>query len=302
MKAVVVRACVVMSLVAAPALVRQGVEAQGGAQKTALVTVIAESGAAIKDLTAKDFVVKEDNASREVVGAELASEPLFISLLIDTSQPPSGTPPSLTQDLRAAVTSFIKEVQKVTPDAQFSLAEFAGASVTTLDFTSKPEALEKTVIHLYPNQQGGAVLLESLTDASRKLVEKSTPRRAIVSIDFNSPEGSAERSMKKVAEEVRKSGATVWAISVRDAAVPLRDGGPSANLREAVLNAVTQQSGGLRLTTINSTGLDGALRKVANSLTSQYTVSFMRPGNGSPKSVAIETTKGLKVLLTTWMR
>ena len=182
------------------------------------------------------------------------------------------------------------------------MAEFAGASVTTLDFTSKPEALEKTVTHLFPNQQGGAVLLESLTDASRKLVEKSTPRRAIVSIDFNSPEGSAERSLKKVAEEVRKSGATVWAISVRDATVPLRDAGSSANLRETVLNAVTQQSGGLRLTTLNSTGLDGALRKVANSLTSQYTVSFMRPGNGSPKSVAIETTKGLKVLLTTWMR
>jgi hypothetical protein len=265
------------------------------------VTVVAESGAAIKDLTAKDFVVKEDNATREVVGAELASEALFISILIDTSQPPSGTPPSLTQDLRAAVAAFIKEVQKVSPDAQFSVAEFAGASVTTLDFTAKPDALEKTVMHLYPNQQGGAVLLESLTDASRKLSDKSTPRRAIVSIDFNSPEGSAEQSMKKVAEQVRKSGATVWAVSVRDATVPLRDVS-SAPPREAVLNAVTQASGGLRLTTVNSTGLEGALRKVANSLTSQYTVSFVRPGSGTPKAVRIETTKGMKVLLTPWMR
>jgi hypothetical protein len=295
MKAIVVRAGVVMSVVTASALVRQGVEAQGGAQKSALVTVIAESGAAIKDLTSKDFVVKEDNATREVVGAELASEALFISILIDTSQPPGGTPPSLTQDLRAAVAGFIKEVQKVSPDAQFSVAEFAGASVTTLDFTSKPDALEKTVMHLYPNQQGGAVLLESLTDASRKLSDKSTPRRAIVSIDFNSPEGSAEQSMKKVAEEVRKSGATVWAISIRDVA-------QSASSREAVLNAVTQASGGLRLTAVNSSGLEPALRKVADSLTSQYTVSFVRPGNGSPKSVRIETTKGMKVLATPWMR
>ena len=295
----VVRVCVLSVLAV---MLGEGMHAQNGTQKSALVTVVSESGAAIKDLTAKDFVVREDNSTREVVGAELASESLFISLLIDTSQPPSGTPPSLTQDLRAAVTSFIKEVQKVTPEAQFSVAEFAGASVTTLDFTSKPEALEKTVMHLYPSQQGGAVLLESLTDASRKLSDKSTPRRAIVSIDFNSPEGSAEQSMKKVAEEVRKSGATVWAVSVRDATVPIRDVSASAPPREAVLNAVTQQSGGLRLTTINSTGLEGALRKVANSLTSQYTVTFMRPGNGSPKSVRIETTKGTKVLLTPWMR
>ena len=41
---------------------------------------------------------------------------------------------------------------------------------------------------------------------------------------------------------------------------------------------------------------------VANSLTSQYTITFVRPGGGNPKTTKIETSKGAKVLLTPWMR
>jgi von Willebrand factor type A domain len=295
MRAHLVRRCVVAVLAIVPLVMQAGIAAQGGAQKSALVTVISESGAPIKDLAARDFVVREDNASREVTGAELAPEPLFISLLVDTTQPPPGSPASITQDLRRALTTFVKEIQAVSPDAQIAVMEFAGASVTTLDFTSKSDALEKTVQRLFPNQQAGAVLLEALSDASRKLSDKETPRRAIVSIDFNSPEGSAEQSMKKVAEEVRKGGATVWAVSIRG-------GTASANPREAVLNAVTQASGGLRLTAVDSSGLEPMLKKVANSLTSQYTVTFMRPGNATPKAVRFETTRGTKVQMTPWMR
>jgi hypothetical protein len=272
-----------------------GFDSNQGGQKSALVTVIAGVDGSIKDLTAKDFVVKEDKTTREVLGAELATDPLSVAILIDTAQPTMGAAPA-TRDLRAGVSMFVKMIQAASRDAQIALLEFAGAAVPILDFTGDGAELDKAIQRLGPNPQGNTVLLEAITRASQMLSERPAPRRAIVSIDFRSPEMSGEQAMKKTADEVRKAGTTVWAISIGSAAAN------SSPAREAVLNTVTQASGGLRLTAFEPSGLEGLLKQVANSLISQYTITFARPGDGQPKNVRMETTRGAKVLLTPWMR
>jgi hypothetical protein len=267
---------------------------QGGGQKTALVTVVAEGGGRVADLTARDFVVREDKATREVVGAELSTEPLFITLLVDTTQPPLGVLPP-TQDLRKALSSFVEVIKSTSSDAQIAMMGFAGAAVTMVEFTSDAAALDKNIQRLFSNQQSDAVLIEAMVEAGNKLSDKPSPRRAIVSIDFSSPDSSASRTMKQAAENIRKAGATVWAISIRGTA-------PSTSTREEVLNVVTQSSGGLRLTAVEPTGLESMLKSVAYSLLSQYTVTFVRPGNTPVKSTEMATTRGTKVLVTPWMR
>jgi hypothetical protein len=101
--------------------------------------------------------------------------------------------------------------------------------------------------------------------------------------------------MRQAAENVRKAGATVWAISIRGT-------GSSSSVREEVLNVVTRASGGMRLTGVEATGLDTMFKSVANSLLSQYSVTFTRTGSGEVKSTEMQTSKGGKVLLTPWMR
>ena len=76
----------------------------------------------------------------------------------------------------------------------------------------------------------------------------------------------------------------------------------SSSAREEVLNVVTRASGGMRLTAVEATGLEPMLKSVANSLLSQDTVTFTRPGTGDVKSTEMQTSKGGKVLLTPWMR
>jgi hypothetical protein len=265
-----------------------------GQQKVALVTVIADASGPVKDLTAKDFIVTEDNAKREVVDAQLADDPLSIALLIDTTQPPMGAIPP-TQDLRTAAVSFVKTVQAASPSAKISLTEMAGAAVTTVNFTTKFEELEKGINRLVPNEPRAAVLLEALADAGKRLGEQPPPRRAIVSIDFNSLEGSAERSLKAAVDAVHNAGATLWPVSVRGSS-------QTTPLREEALNKMTLANGGMRFQPVDAPGLEPNLKIVANSLNSQYSITFVRTGGGNPKTTKIETSKGAKVLLTPWMR
>jgi hypothetical protein len=101
--------------------------------------------------------------------------------------------------------------------------------------------------------------------------------------------------MQQAEEVVHKSGATVWTVSVRSTSA-------WSNHREELLNLMTRSSGGTRLTIVEPTGLASMLKTVANSLLSQYTVTFTRPLNATVKSTQMETAKGGKVLLTPWMR
>jgi hypothetical protein len=266
---------------------------QGGVQKTALVTVVAEAGGPVANLAAPDFIVREDRATRDVVGVQPARDPLFITLLVDTIRPPAGVL-APTQDLRRALTSFITTIKTGNPDAQIAILDFAGASVTAVDFTTEAATLDRFIQRLFPNRRADAVLIEAMVDGGRKLSDKPSPRRAIVAVDFNAPDSSAVQTMNQAAENIRKSGATVWTVSVR--------GTSTSSNREEVLNVLTRASGGMRMTVVEASGLESTLKSVANSLLSQYTVTFVRPADASVKSTQMETRKNGKVLMTPWMR
>jgi VWFA-related protein len=262
-------------------------------QIAVLVTVVADKGAPLLDLEPADFIVKEDGKGRTVVDARLAKDPLSIALLIDTTKPPPGGQP--TQNLRKAASVFVRTVHAVTPEAQIALGEFAGVSVTSVEFTNKTDELENAIMKLYPNQQATAVLLDALIDAGKKMAARPAPRRAIVTVDFPSPEGSAERAMQEAADSITNSGATLWAVSIRGS-------GTTDPRREEVLNRMTKANGGMRFSSLDVSGLEGILKTVAASLTSQYLVTFERPGDGAVKTTTFATAAGHKVLPTPFMR
>jgi hypothetical protein len=285
---------------------RTSVRAAQGPQKSAFVTVIADASGPIKDLTAKDFVAYEDSAKRDVLGAELSGDPLSIVLMVDVSQPPPSTMPA-TQDLRTSLAKFIKTIRLSGGDADITLCQVSNAPVFNVDFGKLVE-LDSAVSRIVPDQSTTAVVLEGLADAGKKLVAKPAPRRAIVSIDFNSQEGSAEKAMKPAVQSIHESGATVWAVSVRGSSnSPLGTAAASSALiannanRETVLNDVTKANGGMRFQVKDSSGLEGAMKAIANSLSSQYVVTFSHPG-GNPKVTRFETSRGAKVLVSPFMR
>ena len=263
-------------------------------EKTALVTVVAEAGTPVLDLAVKDFIVKEDGKKREVLSVKVADDLLSVALLVDTAKPAMGAE-FPTRDLRTATAAFVTSVHAVNPDAGIALWQVAGAATVTVDFTNKGDDLQRAIARLYPDQQSAAVMLEALDAAAKKLATRPAPRRALVSVDFNSPEGSTDRMVQQSADSITKSGATFWAISVRGT-------GPSNANREEVLDKLTRSNGGRRFSSIDGTGLEANLKKLAATLASQYVVTFTSPSDSPAKATAFETTRGVKVLATPFMR
>jgi hypothetical protein len=286
--------------------VRLSLRAEQGPQKTAFVTVVADAKGPVKNLTAKDFVAYEDNSKRDVLGAELAGDPLSVFLIVDTSAPLLGVP-APTQDLRTALATFVKTLRLSGSDVDIALCPTSNAAVTAVDFGKLVE-LDTAIGRIMPEQASTSVILEALDDAGKALKNRPPPRRAIVSVDFNSQEGGAEKAMKPAMQSVHDSGATLWAVSVRGSTnSQLGTASQQSALitnnanRETVLNEIANANGGMRWTVRDASGLESALVVVANTLASQYAVTFAHPG-GSAKKTRFETTSGAKVLLSPFMR
>lgn len=265
-----------------------------GAERAAVVTVLAESGTPIRDLTARDFVVKEKGKKLDVLDAKLATDALSAALVVDIAQPPLGTQPP-TRELRGAATSFVRTVLDVNPDASISLLQAGSAATVVVEFTSKKADLELAIGGLFFGKDSAAVLLTGLEAAGRQVGGRPGSRRAIVMVDFDSPEGAAMSTVQQAADSVADSGATLWSVSIRGAS------GTNAN-REDVLDKMTKASGGKRYTTLSPSGLEPRLKGIAASLTSQYLVTFERVGDDPIKSLSVETSKGAKVLPTPFTR
>jgi hypothetical protein len=272
-------------------------------RKAIIVTVLDQAGAAVRDVTAGDLAVVEDGATREVVEVKPATDPMAIAILVDNTKPTMGKN-APTQELRAALTTFVKTVQGASPESQIGLWEFAGAGVMIQKPTPKTEDLLKRISKMFPAQQPGGVLLEALVDASKELSKRGAgPRRIIVSISFNSPETSTMEP-RDVAMAMRKAGVNFWAIQTSGNGDTSAASNGTSMTRDLILNNVTQASGGMRYTGTSAIALEAQMKAIADALTSQYIVTYARPAS-APSTVSdirAVSKKGMKALTSPWVQ
>lgn len=263
-------------------------------EKSILVTVLDKSGAPIKDLTAAEFVVTEDGKRREVTGAELATEPLFVSVIVDTSKPPEGDA-DRARDVRTSLAGFVKTIHAISASAEIALRSVGGAVAIVKGFTNKTADLESATGRFVPDLSQASVVIEALGEAARELNEKSSSRRAIVTLDFASREDSIVEP-SSVVGDVFRAGASVWSVSVQGPR------GRNSATRDSMLNHLTKVTGGVRTTALVPSALESILANVAACLTAQYVVTYVRPDGTVPKSIVPSAKRGSKFLISTYVQ
>ena len=265
--------------------------AQATIDRSIMVTVFDKDGAPLRDLTAADFIVREDGQPREVSSAALATEPLTVALMVDTSKPTIGRDLPL-RDIRAGLATFVKAIYAANPESKISLMDISGAAVTTVSATSNGDQMLKATSRLVASQRSAGVLLEGLMDTAKDLAKVASPRRAIVVLSFDAPEASAMQP-RDAAMAVQKSGAAFWAVTVGSNTDPVRD---------MVFENLPPPTGGKRLTAVAATGLEKMLGDVAAALTSQYLVTFKEPAGSTSSDIRAGAKRGDQVLRASWMK
>jgi VWFA-related protein len=268
---VLAAAATIAALGAAPFAHRDALE-----ERTVFVTVMGPNGPVLEGLSAGNFSVVEDNVTREVTGLAAATGvPVSAMLLIDTTRAASNT----VQDLRKGVVAYATQLLESNPESEIGVIGFGGQATVLQQLTSDLEAITRMSARIVANTDGGSLMNEALVEASRILSEVAPERRRVMlTINHEPADEFSQTSFQDVAVAVQKSGATVYSISI--VARQRRDPG-----REALLNALTSNSGGLYFGIGAPSGLVGVCNSLGFLAGVQYALSYERPDDAGPPKV-----------------
>jgi VWFA-related protein len=250
------------------------------------VSVVDRQGAPVTGLTTADFVVKEDNAAREVLDVKPATDQLQIAVLIDDSSAASDA----TSFLRDGLAAFLERMRG---HAEIGLITTGERPTVLAAYTTDTEELNQKVKRLFPRANSGAYLLDAITEASKALAKREAKRPVILAITFEGTEYS-NAHYDAVLKELQKSGASLHVVAI---GTPSGDMTDEMRNRGQVLSEGTKRTGGRHDQVLALSGIPDKLKQVADELLNQYVVTYGRPDKLIPpdKLSVTSTRSGVTV-------
>lgn len=283
---------VIAGLVLAPAFPG----ARQALTRTVYVTAVDGKGAPVPDLTAADFVIKEDGKVREIVTAGIATVPLHVALMLDDSGLALG-------GIREGAAALIDRLRG---KAEIALITIGGRNLTAVNFTNDIPVLYQGLNRILARGTKGAYLLDGLLEVSRMFEQRNAPRPVIVMIATEGQEFSNLRA-DAVLDALQRSGARMYYIGI---GAPVTAGyqpaygdnraGDStqdeAAQRNTVLAAGPQRSGGRSEQSLQPTGIPVLMKQFADELIGQYAIVFHVSDTKAGAKLGVEVKRrGVKV-------
>ncbi len=241
-------------------------------ERSMWVSVVDQNGAPVTGLGPKDFVVREDNVSREILRVVPADEPMQIALLVDTSQAVRNDIANIRNALPPFITALTKP-NEAGRHNEIAIIGFGDRPTILANYTPEAPALMKGIGRLFPTPGSGPYLLDAIEEASNALKKREAIRPVIVAIAMETRELSY-RPYDIVLPELKASGAVFYALMIGQPRDQMSDEGRS---RAIVLDRGTTDSGGRRDQLLTSMGLDSRLKQLADQLTHEYRVVYAHP-------------------------
>lgn len=265
------------------------------ATRTVYVTVAGENDAAVPNLSAADFEIKEEGKARKVVEASPPDAQVSIALLIDDKG-------ADINEIRSALVTFFGQVQG---RAELSLTTVVPSVARVFDYTSSlPTMLAGVQRLVWRSGPATGLLLGAVADAADELKRREATRPAIVVVTFEGDEFRSHRPAPAVLQALERSRAALHVVAIgkptlRKMNRALVESGDAQgdewtvdqNNRNAVLGEGPRASGGRRHEITVATGLSKALEAVAHDLLNQYAVVYEAGADSKPTRKLSVTVK-----------
>jgi hypothetical protein len=238
-------------------------------QRSMYVSVLNDAGAPVENLGPTDFIIREDNAAREVLSVRPATEPMQIAILVDTSQAARDE----IQHIRTALPPFVGALTSGDVKNEVAIIAIGERPTVFTDYTTNRATLQKGIDRIWSMQGAGTYLLDGLVETAQGFKKREASRPVVVSITTEGAElGNWQHD--QVLAPLKAAGAAYHAITL---------GRPSSSLsdemrnRNIVLDEGPRQTGGSRGELLTGMALGPKLTQLANELTHQYRVVYSRP-------------------------
>ena len=295
---------VLMAAACAGLLVAQPVDAQREQrERSILVGAVGAKDAPLTDLTIKDFSVRENGATREVVRVQAAPPPTHVVLLVDDSAATQLALPFV----RDSLPKFVARMADMSPAPQIGLWSFGERPTKRVDVTPNPSAVLEGIKKLFSIQGAGGYLLQGVVEVTDDLRKKKVGTEG-----FSSPiivafvaEGGVEYSShqrSQIITALKSTGASLWSVTLQQGTQPMNT--TESRERAAVLGDVTGDSGGMNKVILTPQAIDGAFSTVGSIISSRYLVTYVRPDALVPPDKLEVTTsrKDVKLFSSKWTR
>ncbi len=256
---------IVGSLVALLAGVSLGAQAR---ERVAYVSLVDRATGIARDtVAAADIVIREDDATREVLRVTPATGPLPIAVLVDTSAGAEATIP----DVRKALGAFLAALGDTGPVALISYGE---RPTVLTNYTNAPAALEAGIGRVFARPGSGATTIDAIFETARGLATREGERAAIVVVSPTTPEQS-NIHFTRALSRLESSGATLHVVTLTAPGRALFD--DNARQRDTLFDRGVRRTGGTRRDVVSSMAFPQALTEVAGVLAHQFRVVYARP-------------------------
>jgi len=251
--------------------------------RTIYASVTDKNGAALTDMQATDFEIKEGGKATDIISVAPAQIPLRVAVLV------------ADQGTGAFQRGTAQFMQKLLGHAEFALYSIVVQPEKLVDFSHDGRELSAAVSRLGPRgrETGSAQLLEAIDEATKQ-VQHEDRRPAIVVLRLGG-EASTTLSGNDVREKLRKSGAVLYVVSAAGAqgsAPPQARGTDAVSVQQGqlrdselaegqfalnhVLGDGAKESGG-RHDQVVATTHAKAVEQVAEELLHQYEIKYVLP-------------------------
>ena len=170
------------------------------------VTVTDPRGALVMGLSAKQFAVKDDKQSQNLVSFSYETGPASLGIILDVS----GSMRLKSSTARASLKGLLEAIE---PDDEVMLATFADTAKIAVPFTSDLSSIRNTT--LYPESRGSTALFDAIALTIRQMKHAKHQRKLIFLIS-DGGENHSRLSDREFRRFLQEADVPVHAVSVQD--------------------------------------------------------------------------------------